>query len=78
MLRDAGIDRVLLVTDAIHMSRAMQIFSVTGLSPVRAPTDFVSRKSLSAQDFIPHPRFLKQSHYALHEWIGMLWYRLRH
>jgi uncharacterized SAM-binding protein YcdF (DUF218 family) len=78
MLREAGIDRVLLVTDAIHMSRAMQIFSGTGLSPVRAPTDFFSRKNLSAEDFIPNPRFLKQSHYALHEWIGMLWYRLRH
>ena len=77
ILREAGIDRVLLVTDAIHMSRAMQIFSGTGLSLVRAPTDFISRKTLSVEDFIPDPRFLRHSHYALHEWIGMVWYRLR-
>lgn len=77
ILREAGINRVLLVTDAIHMPRAMQIFSGTGLSLVRAPTDFVSRKTLSVEDFIPHPRFLRHSHYALHEWIGMVWYRLR-
>ena len=78
MLREAGIDRVLLVTDAIHMSRAMQVFSRTGLSLVRAPTDFVSRKTLSVEDFIPNPRFLRHSHYALHEWIGLVWYQLRY
>ena len=77
ILREAGIDRVLLVTDAIHMPRAIQIFSGTGLSLVRAPTDFVSRKTLSVEDFIPDPRFLRHSHYALHEWIGMVWHRLR-
>lgn len=77
MLREAGIDRVLLVTDAIHMSRAVQIFSSNGLSLVRAPTSFISRKTLSAEDFIPDPRFLRHSHYALHEWLGMFWYELR-
>jgi uncharacterized SAM-binding protein YcdF (DUF218 family) len=77
-LREAGIQRVLLVTDAIHMPRAMQIFSTTGLSVMAAPTDFLSRKTLSAEDFIPNPRFLRHSHYALHEWIGMLWYKLRY
>jgi uncharacterized SAM-binding protein YcdF (DUF218 family) len=77
-LREAGIQRVLLVTDAIHMPRAMQIFSTTGLSVIAAPTDFLSRKTLSAEDFIPNPRFLRHSHYALHEWIGMLWYKLRY
>jgi uncharacterized SAM-binding protein YcdF (DUF218 family) len=77
ILREVGIDRVLLVTDAIHMPRAIQIFSGTGLAIVRAPTDFVSRKTLSVDDFIPNPRFLRYSHYALHEWIGMAWYRLK-
>jgi uncharacterized SAM-binding protein YcdF (DUF218 family) len=77
-LREAGIQRVLLVTDAIHMPRAIQIFSTTGLSVIAAPTDFLSRKTLSAEDFIPNPRFLRHSHYALHEWIGMLWYKVRY
>lgn len=78
MLREAGIDRVLLVTDAMHMPRAMQIFSKTRLTVVPAPTDFRSRKPLSAADFIPSAGGLQTSHYALHEWIGMAWYRLRH
>jgi uncharacterized SAM-binding protein YcdF (DUF218 family) len=78
MLREAGIDRVLLVTDAMHMSRAMQIFSKTSLMVVPAATDFRSRKPLSVADFIPSAGGLQTSHYALHEWIGLVWYRLRH
>ncbi len=78
MLREAGIDRVLLVTDAMHMSRAMQIFSKTSLRVVPAATDFRSRKPLSVADFIPSGGGLQSSHYALHEWIGLVWYRLRH
>ena len=77
ILREAGIDRVLLVTDAMHMPRAMQIFSKTGLAAIPAPTDFRSRKPLSAADFIPSAGSLQTSHYALHEWIGMAWYRLK-
>lgn len=78
MLTEAGIDRVLLVTDAVHMPRAMQIFSGTRLTVVPAATDFRSRKPLSVADFIPSAGGLQTSHYALHEWIGMVWYRLRH
>lgn len=78
ILREAGIDRVLLVTDAMHMSRAMQIFSKTSLMVVPAATDFRSRKPLSVADFIPSAGGLQTSHYALHEWIGLVWYRLRH
>jgi uncharacterized SAM-binding protein YcdF (DUF218 family) len=77
ILREAGIDRVLIVTDAMHMPRAMQIFSKTGLAAIPAPTDFRSRKPLSAADFIPSAGSLQTSHYALHEWIGMAWYRLK-
>jgi len=78
MLREAGIDRALLVTDAIHMPRAMQIFSKTGLTVMPAATEFRSRKPLSVADFIPSAGGLQTSHYALHEWIGMVWYRLIH
>lgn len=78
MLREAGIDRVLLVTDAMHMSRAMQMFPKASLMAVPAATDFRSRKPLSVADFIPSAGGLQTSHYALHEWIGLVWYRLRH
>lgn len=78
MLREVGIDRVLLVTDAVHMSRAKQMFSKTGLTVMPAATEFRSRKPLSVADFIPSAGALQTSHYALHEWIGIIWYGLRY
>ena len=77
-LQEAGINRVLLVTDAIHMPRAKQIFSKTGLIVISAPTDFRTRAPLSAAAFIPGGASLQGSHYALHEWVGMLWYKIRY
>lgn len=78
MLAAQGITRILLVTDAIHMPRSVAIFRKTGLDVVPAPTASLSASPLLAHDFIPGGRGLQQSHYAMHEWIGMLWYRLRY
>lgn len=77
-LRDDGIRRVLLVTDAMHMPRSRSVFIRYGLDVVPAPTVFFSRQRLTALDFFPDGEGLRRSHYALHEWIGLLWYRLRH
>lgn len=77
-LRSAGVDRVLLVTDALHMPRAARIFSRAGLVVVPAPTDFRSRAPLTAAALIPGASALQNSHYALHEWIGLLWYGIRY
>ncbi len=74
----AGIRRVLLVTDAMHMPRSQAIFTRAGFEPLAAPTLFLGREPLSAIDFLPGGEGLRRSHYALHEWIGLLWYRLRH
>ncbi len=78
MLRAAGVQRILLVTDAIHMQRAEQIFLRAGLEVVPAPTAFRKRGPLTPASYIPKAEHLKDSHYALHEWIGLLWYRLRY
>jgi uncharacterized SAM-binding protein YcdF (DUF218 family) len=77
-LQQAGITRVLLVTDALHMPRAQAIFVRAGLSVIAAPTAFIAQKPLSAEDFIPNAKALEASHYALHEWLGALWYQLRY
>jgi len=77
-LRAAGVRRILLVTDAIHMPRALGIFKATGLEAVAAPTMLFSRDRLSVLDFLPDGEGLRRTHYALHEWLGLLWYRLRY
>lgn len=77
-LQQAGITRVLLVTDALHMPRAQAIFARTGLTVVAAPTGFTAQKPLSAEDFIPNAKSLEISHYVLHERLGSLWVQLRY
>ena len=78
MLKEAGVQRILLVTDPIHMRRAEQIFLRTGLEVVPAPTAFRKRAPLTLASYIPKAEHLKDSHYALHERIGWVWYRLRY
>lgn len=77
-LKQAGIVHVLLVTDALHMNRAQLIFRMAGMNITPAPTGFIAQKPLTPDDFIPTVGALKNSHYALHEWLGLLWYRLRY
>lgn len=78
ILRDAGIHRVFLVTDAIHMQRAKVIFEKFGLEVVAAPTIFISAARPTAMDFLPHAQWLSTVSYALHERLGLIWYHLRH
>jgi uncharacterized SAM-binding protein YcdF (DUF218 family) len=76
LLHQAGMSRVLLVTDALHMPRSRQIFEQAGLEVIAAPTNYIGQGALHPADFIPNAGALRDSHYALHEWIGLLWYRI--
>lgn len=77
-LRHDGVTRVLLVTDAMHMPRAQAVFLRAGLEAVPAPTQFLRDERFSALYFMPDGEGLRRSHYALHEWLGLFWYRVRH
>ncbi len=78
ILRAAGIERILLVTEAMHMPRAKAIFEHSGLDVVAAPTVFLSGERLTFFSFLPGGEGLQRSHFALHEWLGFCWYRLRY
>jgi uncharacterized SAM-binding protein YcdF (DUF218 family) len=78
LLRQHGIRKVLLVTDAMHMPRSQKIFTQYGLDVIPAPTIFFSRMRFTPIDFLPSGEGMRLSRYALHEWIGLGWYRLRH
>lgn len=77
ILRRAGVRRVLLVTQALHMPRAREAFIRHGIEVVDAPTLFFSRARLTMYSLLPSASALYRSYYAMHEWIGLLWYRLR-
>ncbi len=77
-LAAVGVRRILLVTDAMHMPRAQRVFVAAGLEVAAAPTRFLGRRPIDVSSFIPKAAELEVSHYALHEWIGFLWYKIRY
>lgn len=65
-----------LVTSAGHMPRAMSVFLHQGLHPIPAPTDYKMPKDAWNAELRPSPMHLYFSNLAIHEYAGMLWYRL--
>jgi len=80
ILKKQGIRRILLVTNAWHMPRAVTIFEAQGLEVVAAPTAFegFSKKPLTFFDFIPNAKAFLKSYYAIHELLGSFWYAIRY
>ena len=66
----------ILITSHYHMPRAMALFNKEGLYPIAAPTNEL-RKGYSKFLSIPNGNNLKQTEIALHEYIGLLWSKLR-
>lgn len=77
ILKTSGVQRVLLVTDALHMARARRVFERSGLHVIPAPTMFYGAGPLMPLDFMPSASALQKSYYASYELAGLAWYRLR-
>jgi uncharacterized SAM-binding protein YcdF (DUF218 family) len=77
ILRSAGISSVYVVTTAWHMKRALVAFEGTGLTITAAPTPPQEMVPPDLEDFLPHASAWQTAYFALHEWIGLVWYRLR-
>lgn len=73
LLARHGITKVLLVTHAWHMPRAVAEFEDAGLAVIAAPTAFHEPPRLEAGAFLPSAKALGQSRFALHEWLGLAW-----
>lgn len=78
LLRADGIDRIILVTQAMHMPRARRIFEATGLQVTGAPHGFMAQQGVALRDwFLPSNLSVKRGAFALHELIGGIWYRFK-
>lgn len=80
MLKPEVISHIYLVTHAWHMKRAVAMFEQQGFTVTPAPTAYASqasRRSLFSQ-LIPESSAMSLSNWALHEYLGLLWYRLRY
>ncbi|MHB1084157.1 MAG: YdcF family protein [Thiobacillus sp.] len=77
LLKQADVHRIVLVTHAWHLRRAVPLFEAQGLSVIPAGIQFSSAHVDSVFDLLPTPSGLRDSTFALHEWLGILWYKLR-
>lgn len=83
MMKTEKIQKILLVTSALHMPRSMLIFKKLGIDAIPAPTDYTSalanRSTLEAAilDTLPDADQMRRTSRALKEYIGILVYRLR-
>ena len=66
----------ILITSAYHMPRAIALFKKEGLNPIPAPTDFKVKDSNKALS-LPNGSNLKKTEIAWHEYLGLLWGKLR-
>jgi uncharacterized SAM-binding protein YcdF (DUF218 family) len=78
LLRQQGLNRVLLVTSASHMPRSVAAFRKQGLEIIPSPTDVqVVPRPFTLIQVLPGLRGLECSNTALKEWFGRWTYWLR-
>lgn len=72
--------RIVLVTTAAHMPRAMLHFRAAGLAPTAAPTQYLTSraKHTNIVSWLPSTTNLEKSERAWHEYLGLLAWRVEH
>lgn len=80
ILLPAGFRRIVLVTHFWHLPRAAAAFRREGFEVIPAPMGFAGRERADRSFFawLPSPAGVVASYWALHEAIGLLFYRLRY
>ena len=79
LLAAHGMTRAVLVTSAWHMPRAVWCMRAQGIAVVPAPCDYLeNRLPYDILSYVPRWDTLADSGQALHEYLGLVWYRLRY
>ncbi len=77
LLLPAGVRHVFLVTHAAHMVRSRIEFERAGFQVTAAPMGFqAGRGAPRSMSWLPSPASAVSTWYAVHELVGLLWYRL--
>jgi uncharacterized SAM-binding protein YcdF (DUF218 family) len=78
ILRRAGVNAALVVAHSWDMARVLWSFRAVGYPVAPLAVSGTGPVPVSPPAFLPQVPALQQSYYALHEMIGLAWYRLRH
>jgi uncharacterized SAM-binding protein YcdF (DUF218 family) len=76
ILRRHGISKIVLVEEARFLPRAVACFRKQGMTVVPAAFNF-SRLYFESDDILPASRAIQLNGETIHEYLGLLWYRLR-
>lgn len=77
LLHARNIRRIVLVTEGLHMRRAVLCFRKQGFVVTAAPCCVRSLNRFNRwTQFVPSAGAIEDNEYALHEWVGLLWYKL--
>lgn len=88
ILAEKGLNRILLVTSALHMPRAVAIFKKQGFDVIPAPTDYLVTNAdwahytqadlgLQLYNLLPSSADLDLTSRVIKEWIGIAVYKFR-
>ncbi len=78
LLRERGIGRVVLVTEAAHLARALGCFRKLGVDAVPAGSGYRATGLRAEPSYwLPHPLGAFGTDVVAHEWLGIAWYWLR-
>jgi uncharacterized SAM-binding protein YcdF (DUF218 family) len=78
LLREHQIGKVVLVTDATHLSRAEGCFRKQGIEVIPCGCRYrATALQGTLWDFVPNPAAARGWEVAWHEWLGLAWYALR-
>ncbi len=73
---------LVLITSAYHLKRSLYLFEKEGFSniiPYPSNYDYkVCTPHLRIWDFFPQPLYLEMTNKAVHEYLGLLYYRLKY
>jgi uncharacterized SAM-binding protein YcdF (DUF218 family) len=72
VLRERGVETVVLVTSASHLRRAARDFAATGLHVIPAAAEYGGPSNVEIDSFLPSAPSLAQSQLCLHELLGYL------
>jgi len=73
-----GFNKVVLITSAYHVKRSIYCFNRQGVSVIAAPTDYKCDRGRKYDffSFMPTITGLNNSYLALHEYIGLIIYKI--
>jgi uncharacterized SAM-binding protein YcdF (DUF218 family) len=78
ILRERGISKIVLVTEAKHLRRASLCFQEQGIAVTPSSCHaYTSRYRNQLEDYLPSPQGAGHFLDAFHEWVGLGYYKLR-